>query len=65
MFGPHDGGCLVVATEAPPYPPGTVKHREPNAAEATPAGINQRARSNRCECGGGAAITTGTEATLR
>eukprot|EP00974_Lingulodinium_polyedra_P060506 5833334-Lingulodinium_polyedra.AAC.1 len=21
MFGPHDGGCLAVATEAPPYPP--------------------------------------------
>eukprot|EP00974_Lingulodinium_polyedra_P003540 333007-Lingulodinium_polyedra.AAC.1 len=46
MFGPRDGGCLAVATEAPPYPPSTIKHKEPKAAEATPAGINHRARSN-------------------
>eukprot|EP00974_Lingulodinium_polyedra_P030699 2954937-Lingulodinium_polyedra.AAC.1 len=65
MFGPRDGGCLAVATEAPPYPPGTIKHNEPKTAEATPAGINQRTGSNRCECDGGPALGTGTETKLR
>eukprot|EP00974_Lingulodinium_polyedra_P058470 5630897-Lingulodinium_polyedra.AAC.1 len=50
ILGPHDGGgCFVVATEAPPYPPGTIKHTALKAAEATPVGISHRTRSNNCE----------------
>eukprot|EP00974_Lingulodinium_polyedra_P025485 2464980-Lingulodinium_polyedra.AAC.1 len=49
MLGPHDGDCFVVSTEAPPYPPGTIRHTALKTAETTPAGISHRARSNSCE----------------
>eukprot|EP00974_Lingulodinium_polyedra_P007401 704024-Lingulodinium_polyedra.AAC.1 len=61
MFGPHDGGCLAVAAEAPPHPPGTNKHKEPKSAETTPVGISQRARSNRRERDDGPPLGTSTE----
>eukprot|EP00974_Lingulodinium_polyedra_P123131 11185584-Lingulodinium_polyedra.AAC.1 len=49
ILGPHDGGRFVVATEAPPYPPGTIKQSALNAAVEMPANISRCARSNNCE----------------